>query len=129
MDKIASPQDLQAELRRLLAYSQSERPSRARVASELRTLSERLSSPRTAAYVAEGKQFYELMNAHWRNVKYDEEKGTGTVRAGILGEVEWHESGNDSAVIVEVKAIRMKARPKDAAKALERIAKAIDIGV
>jgi hypothetical protein len=43
MDKIASPQDLQAELRRLLAYSQSEKPSREKIAGELRALADRVA--------------------------------------------------------------------------------------
>ena len=38
MQKIASPQDLQAELRRLLAYSQGTQPSREVMATELRSL-------------------------------------------------------------------------------------------
>ena len=43
MRKIASPQDLQAELRRLLAYSQSDQPSREMLASELRGLADRVA--------------------------------------------------------------------------------------
>jgi len=44
MDRIASPQDLQAELRRLLAYCESdEKPSREKLASELRDLANRLA--------------------------------------------------------------------------------------
>jgi hypothetical protein len=44
MDKIASPQDLQAEIRRLLAYSQSPKPSREKLASELRGLADRVAA-------------------------------------------------------------------------------------
>jgi len=43
MRKIASPQDLQAELQRLLAYSQTEQPSREKIASELRGLAARVA--------------------------------------------------------------------------------------
>jgi hypothetical protein len=43
MHKIASPQDLQAELRRLLAYSQEVQPSRQVLASELRELANRVA--------------------------------------------------------------------------------------
>jgi hypothetical protein len=42
MDKIASPQDLQAELRRLLAYTQTEKPSREKLAAEMRELAARI---------------------------------------------------------------------------------------
>lgn len=42
MKKIATPQDLQAELRRLLAYCQGpDRPSRETLAAELRDLADR----------------------------------------------------------------------------------------
>jgi hypothetical protein len=45
MRKIAGPQDLQAELQRLLAYSQGENPSRQVVARELRKLAVRVAPP------------------------------------------------------------------------------------
>jgi len=48
MDKLASPQDLQAELRRLIAYSQSDEPSRQKLASELHKLADRVSAQKTA---------------------------------------------------------------------------------
>lgn len=43
MNRIASPQDLQAEVHRLLAYSQSPKPSREKLASELRELANRVA--------------------------------------------------------------------------------------
>ena len=43
MHKIATTHALQAELQRLLDYTQSPRPSRLRVASELRNLSQRVA--------------------------------------------------------------------------------------
>jgi hypothetical protein len=43
MKKIANTTELQTELQRLLAYSQSELPSRAVLASELQALSERVA--------------------------------------------------------------------------------------
>jgi hypothetical protein len=43
MHKIASPNELQAELRRLLAYSQSPKPSRVRLAAEMRELADRVA--------------------------------------------------------------------------------------
>jgi hypothetical protein len=44
MQKIADASELEAEIRRLLAYTQGESPSRSRLASELQTLSTRLAS-------------------------------------------------------------------------------------
>lgn len=44
MKKIASPQDLQAELRRILAYSEGHQPLRAVLAAELHTLADRVAA-------------------------------------------------------------------------------------
>jgi hypothetical protein len=44
MQKIATPQDLQVELQRLLAYCQEPHPSRDRLASELRGLAAKLAA-------------------------------------------------------------------------------------
>jgi hypothetical protein len=43
MDKIANPQQLSDELRRLIAYAQGEFPSRDSLAEELRTLADRVA--------------------------------------------------------------------------------------
>jgi len=43
MPKIANTDELQQELRRILAYTHSEQPSRTRIASELQDLGDRLS--------------------------------------------------------------------------------------
>lgn len=45
VQKIATPQDLQAELHGLLTYCQSEQPSRGRLAAELRELANRVVGP------------------------------------------------------------------------------------
>lgn len=52
MNKIATPQDLQAELRRLLAYTQESQPSRTVLASELRDLADKVASNPKAEVVA-----------------------------------------------------------------------------
>lgn len=60
MNKIASPRDLQHELGALLAYAQTETPSRARIASALNELADRVAgtfllaagAPRGKAQVA-----------------------------------------------------------------------------
>jgi hypothetical protein len=44
MNKIASPQDLRHELRTLLAYARTRAPSRARIASALSDLAERVAA-------------------------------------------------------------------------------------
>lgn len=54
MDKLASPQELQAELRRLLAMSQEGKPSRKALASELRTLADRVAGLERGAPNVEG---------------------------------------------------------------------------
>jgi len=46
MDKIATTQELQSALQRLLDYAQSRRPSRVHIARELSRLSERVAAPR-----------------------------------------------------------------------------------
>lgn len=91
---------------------------------------DRRSTPqtRTAEYKGEGQEFFELLEQEWNTVHYDADKGTGWAQAGSLGKIEFNESGNDPAVIVTIaKPIRMKGRPEDVMKALEQIAKAIDI--
>jgi hypothetical protein len=54
MDKLASPQELQAELRRLLAKCQEGQPSRKVMASELRALADRVSGLERGAPNVEG---------------------------------------------------------------------------
>lgn len=41
MDKIASPKELATELRSILAYSEQEKPSRDKIATDLRALADR----------------------------------------------------------------------------------------
>lgn len=48
MEKIATPNELQSELRRLLSYSQEAHPSRVRLASELRELALKVAAAPTA---------------------------------------------------------------------------------
>jgi hypothetical protein len=53
MNRIASPQDLQAELQRLLTYSQNPKPSREKLASAIRDLADRVAGAKQAASSAE----------------------------------------------------------------------------
>lgn len=56
MKKIATPQDLQAELRQLLAYTQSESPERGRIAATLNSLADRLETAKQAkSWTPEGR--------------------------------------------------------------------------
>jgi len=48
VDRIANTTELQDELRRLLAYAQSQRPSRSRIATALNELAHRTASSKTA---------------------------------------------------------------------------------
>ena len=50
MQKIATPQDLQAELHRLLAYCQEENPSREKLAAEIRELADRVGGRTVEAW-------------------------------------------------------------------------------
>jgi len=49
MHKIANTNELQSELRRLIAYAGSDLPSRTRIAAELRQLSQRVAADRSGA--------------------------------------------------------------------------------
>lgn len=59
MNKIANPQELQTELRRLLAYSKSPRPSRENIATSLQVLASRiLTAGNNAPLSARLDKFY-----------------------------------------------------------------------
>ncbi|MBU0571997.1 MAG: hypothetical protein KKC50_08165 [Candidatus Omnitrophica bacterium] len=58
MDKIATPRELRSEIRRLLAYSQTERPSREKLAAELRGLAGRVAADRVLRV--------RYINGYWR---------------------------------------------------------------
>jgi len=59
MDKIASPQELTSELRQLLAYAESENPSREKLATDLNGLATRVGS---TTKVARDDVFYEIVD-------------------------------------------------------------------
>jgi hypothetical protein len=68
MNKIASPQELQHELRRLIAYTEGGRPSRVRIASELQTLSEGLGLVKEAgAFDSENKAQLSALKKHLKS--------------------------------------------------------------
>lgn len=96
----------------------SRKPKQASVA-----LREFKAALKQAEHKGEGQKFFELMKEEWSHVKYDENKKRGEVSTGLLGNVEFQESGNDPAVVATVKGpIRIKASAEDVAKALAEIA-------
>ena len=85
MDRIANTQELQSELRALLAYSESRNPSRAKLADDLASLASRVA-PRDFTMVvamehatpeAREKYLHEHPKADPKNHKV-KEKGTGS---------------------------------------------------
>lgn len=60
MKKIASPYEFRAELQQILAYSQTHQPSREVIASELRSLADRVAADRVAASDDPATQIQEL---------------------------------------------------------------------
>ncbi len=106
MEKIASPQELQSEIRSILAYvHHSEKPDRQVVAVRLRELADRVAG--------EGRSFGDLLKAKYRGVKYDAKTGRGTADAGLV-QIGFSESSNDDVVQVELKDIRFKLPAKEA---------------
>lgn len=79
MKKIASPEELQTELRTLLAYSESPNPSRGRVAGALRGLADR---------VAWGTNGVIIPSRRWKH------KATGAT-ASLYGAVPWSGAPGD----------------------------------
>lgn len=63
MNKIASPQDLQNELRRLVAYAESENPSREKLGSELHDLASRVAGQKEA--VDGSRQVWAALEGAW----------------------------------------------------------------
>lgn len=78
MEKLASPQDLQAEIRRLLASCEGpERPSREKLAEDLRKLAARVATPKEAG----DNLFYDVVDKNavisFYNDVSDEDKQAG----------------------------------------------------
>ena len=66
MDKIASPQDLHVELQRLLAYAQSVKPSREKLASDLRELASRLAEDTSGPLTRENQKLLNVVEEYSR---------------------------------------------------------------
>jgi len=91
MDKIASPQDLQTELRRIMAYCQgSENPSRDVLASELRELADRVAV--APEYAPEYEAVYKHLDKELRALGFKK-----------LDPIRWKWSGPKSEIKVELK--------------------------
>ena len=80
MHKIASPQDLQVELTRLIAYAESPHPSRTKLASDLQSLAVRVASRNGEGEVIESK--------HWIHTD------TGA-KASLYGALPWSGAPGD----------------------------------
>jgi len=81
---------------------------------------------RTADYKSDGQRFYDAMSEKWRNVHYDEKRGSGYADAGGLGRITFQASGNDPAVIVTIPAIRVKADSDSMVEWLEDLSKLLN---
>ena len=75
MNKIASPQELQDELRRLLASSQETNPSREKLALELRALADKVAMGRVASMEGDAEKILALFK---KNFKYVSVSGHGS---------------------------------------------------
>lgn len=86
MRKIATTTELQTEIRRLISYAQSDRPSRVKLAGALGALSKRVaagpdvSTPELAARVIESKLSSLFSGAHF---KVEHQRGVGIEFARI----------------------------------------------
>ena len=77
-------------------------------------------------YVGEAQEFADMLKKKWRGVKYDAKRGVGSANIGGL-KINFHQSGNDSAVIVTITDHPyMKGDPTDVMKALDRIKAGFD---
>jgi hypothetical protein len=64
MDKIASPQELRTELQRLVAYCQTEQPSRECLASEIRQLADRIAEDPSGPLSRENQRLLDEIEKH-----------------------------------------------------------------
>jgi len=69
MDKIASPAELQDSLRKILAYAESENPSREKIASELDALADKVASPGDRDTIFIGRMI-DVMERQLREMKH-----------------------------------------------------------
>jgi hypothetical protein len=69
----------------------------------------------------EGREFYNLLKKDFRNVGYDGKTGRGWANIGSGGRLEFHTSGGDPAVIVQIYPKSLKARPDAAMRAVREI--------
>ena len=69
----------------------------------------------------QAKRFQQVLSEEWERTVYDAESNTGFADTGI-GEVNFRESNNDPAVIVELPMLRFKTTAEDAKRVLDAIA-------
>ena len=85
MDKIASPDELQAELRKLLAYAESEVPSRSKLATGLKQLADRVA--RKGDYPTRRGARIRVLAREWLYSPEAHSHGVGTLLHGAVGKV------------------------------------------
>jgi len=84
-----------------------------------------LAAKKKAEYIGDGQEFANILSKKWRNVKYNDERGAGFAELGSLS-IQWQESGNDDAVIVNItKTPTLKGPAGHVAKALETVRRAL----
>lgn len=92
MNKIADADELEGELRRLVAYAQSAQPSRSRIAGELRALSARLADhgyERQASFGSDNKAKLTELKKH-----LDAGQESATKAQAVIKELETAAKGN-----------------------------------
>lgn len=85
MPKLATPQDLQTKLRRLLTYANTEAPSRARIATALNELADQVMMPgrrkMAGAFDSENKTQLSALKTHLKSALEDVTKANALVIA------------------------------------------------
>jgi hypothetical protein len=119
MDKIATTSQLQRELQRLLDYTESHQPSRARLASALRHLSQRLMPTHERALLRNATELHALSTrvatTVWRSWGNAGEWYVQRVRDQEIyfkASGEEIKNGNISGTQVTLQLDRPRARPK-----------------
>ncbi len=69
----------------------------------------------------DGDKFYKLLSKEFAHVEYDPKTGRGWASIGSAGRIDFHASGSDPAVIVELHPNRLKGPAKSVKRALDKI--------
>lgn len=94
--KISSAEELQTELRGLIAQAESPNPSRDKLAADIRTLANRVGARIETDGTVAG-DLAERLSQDWSYVRYDPKRQTGEARMGQYS-VQFKEHGSESSV-------------------------------